>query len=77
MQHAKGKYVLFADADDFFHECINDIFDEYKEETSDIVFFNGDSVDSETLVPGKYNRSEKLQGRIASYTEGRKDVSIL
>lgn len=33
LDRAKGKYVLFADADDFFTYCINDILDEYKNES--------------------------------------------
>lgn len=48
LQYAIGTYVFFADADDFFHECINDVFDEYKDETCDVVYFSADSVDSET-----------------------------
>lgn len=48
LQYAIGTYVLFADADDFFHECINAVFDDYKDETCDVVYFSADSVDSET-----------------------------
>ena len=40
LQYAIGTYVFFADADDFFHECINDVFDEYKDETCDVVYFS-------------------------------------
>lgn len=49
---AKGKFVLFADADDFFNYCINNILDEYIETDADIVFFKGSCVDSETYITG-------------------------
>lgn len=51
LQHAVGKYVLFADADDFFNYCIYDILNEYVNETCDIVFFNANSVDTDTYLP--------------------------
>ena len=51
LQYAAGDYILFADADDFFAECFNDILDEYRTEESDVVFFNTYSVDSQTLLP--------------------------
>lgn len=76
LQHARGKYVLFSDADDFFHECLNDVLDDYKDETCDIVFFNADSVDCDTLEPCKPDRAEKLQGQIAGYAEGRKGAEL-
>ena len=53
MNHAKGKYMLFSDADDFFNFCIHDIMDEYTNESCDIVFFNANSVDTDTYLPQK------------------------
>lgn len=53
LQHAKGKYVLFADADDFFNYCIRDILDEYKNESYDVVYFNATPIDTETYLPSK------------------------
>ena len=53
LKYAKGEYVLFADADDFFNFCIYDILDEYKNETSDVVFFNANRVDTETYLSTK------------------------
>ena len=41
------KKVIFADADDYFNYCLNDILDEYQEDDTDIVFFNRLNVDSE------------------------------
>lgn len=50
LQHAKGTYVLFADADDCFNYCINDVLDEYQNETMDIVFFNANCIDADTYL---------------------------
>lgn len=47
---AEGKWLLFADADDFFNYCIRDVLDEYANSSADIVFFKGNSVDTLTYV---------------------------
>lgn len=53
LEKACGKYILFADADDFFTPCFNDVLDEYKSRQFDVAFFNACSVDAETLLPTK------------------------
>lgn len=65
LEKAKGKYVLFADSDDFFNYCINDILDEYREEDSDIVYFNANSSDTDTYIPTK--RNKHLTGMIREF----------
>jgi len=47
---AVGKWLLFADADDFFNYCINDILDEYVNSDADIVCFKHNSLDSATYT---------------------------
>ena len=44
LKHAVGKWVVFADADDYFHPCINDIVDQCVNMSEDIVFFKADSI---------------------------------
>lgn len=68
LQYAEGKYILFADADDFFHDNLNAFLDDYKEEKCDIVYFNTDAVDSNTLQPYP-SRSDRLQSYISSNTD--------
>jgi len=51
LQHVKGKWLVFADADDFFMPCFSEMLDKYKDDENDIVFFKVTSVDSETLEP--------------------------
>ena len=47
---AKGYYILFADADDFFNYCINDVLEEYKNTNHDVIFFNANSLDTDTYL---------------------------
>jgi glycosyltransferase involved in cell wall biosynthesis len=47
LDKAKGKWLLFADADDYFNYCIREVFDEYKnKDTRGIVYFKNSSLDS-------------------------------
>lgn len=48
LQYAHGKYVLFADADDFFLPSISSVFDDYQTSDADIIFFDAISVDTDT-----------------------------
>lgn len=50
LSHAKGDYILFADADDFFNYCIGQILDEYAESQYDAVFFDANSLDTNTYT---------------------------
>lgn len=49
LDHAKGKYLIFADADDYFNLCFNDLLDAYRGQDFDLLFFSANSVDTETL----------------------------
>lgn len=44
LQHALGKWLIFADADDFFSEKINEALDEYKDSNADVVFLKNIAV---------------------------------
>lgn len=59
LKYAKGKYIIFADADDFFTSNLNSILDKYKNIDFDIAYFNCNSVYSENLKPA--NRGGRLQ----------------
>lgn len=51
IENAVGKWLIFADADDFFTEDAFNVFDKYKESDNDIVYFFHTSVYSDTLEP--------------------------
>lgn len=44
LKHAIGKWIVFADADDFFNPCIVDAMNYYIDSDSDVVFFMGDAI---------------------------------
>ncbi len=56
LKHAQGKWLLFADADDFFTENFTTVIDQHFNEKADIIFFLSKSVDNITL--------EKVKSRI-------------
>lgn len=61
LEHAKGKWLLFADADDFYNYCIRDILDEYQNDDSDIVFFNVLGINTHLYIGSKRsNQVNKL-----------------
>lgn len=72
MDAATGKWLLFADADDFYKPGFINVLDEYKDNDIDILFFNVDSVDSKTLMPDKKKRSSYQQRVVNSY-DGSKE----
>lgn len=65
LSKAKGKWILFADSDDFFNCCFSELIEKYKDSNSDIVYFNVNSVFSDTLTPSP--RSEYYSNLIEKY----------
>lgn len=49
LQHATGKWIVFADADDFFNDCFEDMLRFYARSEDDVVLFPFRSVNSDTL----------------------------
>ena len=45
LEHAKGKWLLFADADDYFLEDLNRLMNDYLNSNSDIIFLYNKTVD--------------------------------
>lgn len=71
VENATGKYILFADADDFFNDCMNDVLDDYKDSDFDIIFFKGNSVDTDTFAPA--HRADHLNRFADAYLQGKDD----
>ena len=64
LDKAKGRMVLFADADDFFNYCVYDVLDEYQNSDADLVYFKNNSVDSE-----KFTNADRSTGYFNEYVE--------
>lgn len=63
-----GKWLLFADADDYYCESAFEIFDNYFNSDADIVYFACDSVYDDTLLPS--NRHEEVNTIIQNVKNG-------
>lgn len=76
LAEACGKYLIFADADDFFTEGFNSILNDYKNKVFDMVFFKGISCDTDTFK--LTHRADHLNKYIDDYLQGAdKDANNL
>lgn len=69
LSYATGKYLIFADADDFFEEEFNSILDDYKDKEFDLAFFKGTSRDTDTYRIT--HRTDHLNRYIDLYNKGQ------
>lgn len=51
LQYVTGEWVLFADADDFYHEGLFEFLNDHYDSNSDLIFFNADSIKEDTGDP--------------------------
>lgn len=59
LEHAVGRWLIFADADDFFIDDFESLLDKYKDNNEDLIYFRAKSVLSDDVTkPAK--RSEWL-----------------
>ena len=72
---AKGKWILFADSDDFFNLGFNVFLDKYVDSDADIIYFNANSVDTETYEHS--NRADHLHYFIDNYHKNPQDGEIV
>lgn len=72
---AKGKWILFADSDDFFNESFGDFLSEYVDSDADAIYFNANSVDSDTLEPS--SRVDHLHKFIDEYKRNREHGELI
>lgn len=65
---ALGKWLIFADADDFFSKEMFNIIQKYEDSKAEYILFKASSVDSDTLTPS--DRHHSLNQSIDSVMEG-------
>jgi len=53
LDEAKGDYILFSDADDYFCKGFELLLDKYSAQDNDIVYFNANFVNTDTEEPAK------------------------
>ena len=66
LDHAKGKWLLFADADDFFVDDMYDIICSYVDSEADVIYFKKKSVLSEDISI-EHDRDPYVNNRIDQY----------
>ena len=72
LKHAKGKWLLFADADDYYTDFLSVILDKYKsDEVTDVVYLNACVFDENGKT--KLFSSDKL---INDYIKGKKGAEM-
>ncbi|MBQ8676670.1 MAG: glycosyltransferase family 2 protein [Bacteroidaceae bacterium] len=74
MQHADGKWLVFADADDFFTKDAFLILDRHKYDPQDIILFKAYSVDSENYTPS--NRHQELNRAVDEALAGKISAKV-
>ena len=62
LEHAVGKWVVFADADDFFEKDLETAMDKFVSTNYDVVFFKTSSIQIPSGIPA--DRNEPLNGFI-------------
>lgn len=68
LENAHGKWLVFADADDYFADGAFDVFYEYRESDSDIVYFCSSGIYIDT---GEYSsRAESYTNLVRDYLNG-------
>lgn len=77
MDAAIGKWLLFADADDFYKPNFIDVLDKYKDDDIEMLFYNIDSVDSHTLRASERNRARTYQKLINNYDGSTDSINHL
>src|SRR5699024_10237892 len=74
LSHARGKWILFADDDDYFAEKLNVSIEEYMNSDYDIVYFTPTSIQEDT---NKLSiRHEPYEDLINSYLSNNKDSEL-
>jgi glycosyltransferase involved in cell wall biosynthesis len=71
LSKALGKWLLFADADDFYTDCLSSFLDEYKYSLFDLIFYKAKCFNSATLVDARRNDQYHLNSYIDSYISSK------
>lgn len=67
LSHAKGKWLLFADADDYFNDGFYDVIEKYVKSDYEIIYFSATSIDNNSGA--KANRNKNIVEVINNFNE--------
>ena len=57
LSHAKGKWLLFADADDYFNDGFYDVIEKYVNSDYEIIYFSATSIDNNSGAKANRNKN--------------------
>lgn len=75
LTYAKGLWIIFADADDYFSREFNNFLDKWQACDADVVYYNANSVDTEYYINAY--RAYQLNKFIALYSKIHRKGEIL
>lgn len=75
LPYARGRWVLFADSDDFFNSGFDAFLNDYMNCDADIVYFNANSVDTETYAPS--DRADHVHDFFCEYNKNHKKGELI
>jgi glycosyltransferase involved in cell wall biosynthesis len=75
LKRVTGKWIIFADADDFFTHKLNFLLEEYYNSPQDIVYFGTNSIFSDTKLEAK--RHERYMSLVSEYIKNNKNEDRL
>jgi glycosyltransferase involved in cell wall biosynthesis len=75
LKEAKGKWILFCDADDYFSDIAFPMFYKYKKSQNDIIFFNVTSKNKSKIESNRL-RHQKYSQYISDYFEDGKEANL-
>ncbi|MGJ9458088.1 glycosyltransferase family 2 protein [Oceanobacillus sp. CF4.6] len=75
LKHMTGKWVLFADSDDFFVEGFYQTIEKYFDSDNDVVFFSPTSMEVDSKI--KSNRHIDYEKKILDYIKSKDRISEL
>lgn len=67
LKYAKGKWLIFADADDYFVDNFSDLLDKYMSDEADVIYFKPTSV--QFLTEGRESERVKNYQDLFSYND--------
>ena len=77
LSYAVGKWIVFADADDFFNSSINEAMQDYIDDDSDVIFFKGNAINLIDNTPATRGETYYNAVQLAYETNNFSEVLIL
>lgn len=75
LEHARGKWLIFADADDFFMPCFNEVLDASADNEADVIYTAICCLDTELYTNVSY-MAKHIQKMLNKYTQRGQELDL-